>query len=162
MLSWTGPAASSMPSQGVDPWAQYLASHGRPVTSAAPRSVVGPTESKFQEQTGKLTALEARIASIETSTTAFQSETQKQITQLDTKLRQQAHDTQNRLHSIGLRFDEHQKEVAQELMASSQSLEASLVKTMRHENQAIHGTLAALQEMFQENLGRKKPKESNE
>ena len=93
---------------------------------------------------------------------AFQSETQKQITQLDTNLRQQAHDTQNRLHSIGLRFDEHQKDVSQQLMASSQSLEASLVKTMRHENQAIHGTLAALQEMFQENLGRKKPKESNE
>ena len=106
--------------------------------------------------------LEARIASIESSTSAFQCETQKQITQLDTNLRQQAHDTQNRLHSCGMRFDEHQKEVAQQLLASSQSLEASLVKTMRHENQAIHGTLAALQEMFQENLGRKKPKESNE
>ena len=134
MLSWSGPVVSSTPSQGADPWAQYLASHGRPVVPTAPRSVVGPTESKFQEQTGKLTALEARIASIETSTTAFQSETQKQITQLDTNLRQQAHDTQNRLHSIGLRFDEHQKEVAQQLMASSQSLEASLLKTMRHEN----------------------------
>ena len=162
MLSWSGQTTNSSPAQSVDPWAQYLASHGRPVASSAPRSVVGPTESKFQEQTGKLTALEARIASIESSTTAFQSETQKQITQLDTNLRQQAHDTQNRLHSIGLRFDEHQKEVAQQLMASSQSLEASLVKTMRHENQAIHGTLAALQEMFQENLGRKKPKESTE
>ena len=162
MLSWNNTAASSMPSQGADPWAQYLASHGRPVTAAAPRSVVGPTESKFQEQTGKLTALEARIASIENSTSVFQGETQKQITQLDTNLRQQAHDTQNRLHSFGMRFEEHQKEVAQQLLASSQSLEASLVKTMRHENQAIHGTLAALQEMFQENLGRKKPKESNE
>ena len=162
MLSRAGPVVSASPPQGADPWAQYLASHGRPVVPAPPRSVVGPTESKFQEQTGKLTALEARIASIESSTSAFQTETQKQITQLDTNLRQQAHDTQNRLHSFGLRFDEHQKDVAQQLMASSQALEASLVKTMRHENQAIHGTLAALQEMFQENLGRKKPKESNE
>ena len=123
---------------------------------------MGPTESKFQEQTGKLNALAARIASMEGASTAFQNETQKHITQLDTNMRQQAHDTQNRLHSIGLRFEEHQKEVAQQLLASSQSLKASLVKTMRNENQAIHGTLAALQEMFQENLGRKKPKESNE
>lgn len=35
------------------------------------------------------------------------------------------------------------------------TLEASVIKTMRSENQAIHGTLAALQEMFQENLDRK-------
>ena len=65
-------------------------------------------------------------------------------------------------YSIGLRFEEHQKEVAQQVLQSAQALEASLVKTMRSENQAIHGTLAALQEMFQENLGRKKAKESLE
>ena len=100
MLSRSIPTASSISSQGADPWAQYLASHGRPVTTAAPRSVVGPTESKFQEQTGKLTALEARIAAIESSASSFQSETRKQITQLDTNLQQQAHDTQNRLHSL--------------------------------------------------------------
>ena len=69
---------------------------------------------------------------------------------------------QNRFHSIGLRFDEHQKDVALQLQNAAQALEASVIKTMKTENQAIHGTLAALQQMFQENLGRKKPKESNE
>ena len=47
-------------------------------------------------------------------------------------------------------------------LPSGQALEASLVKTMRAEDQAIHGALATLQEVFQENLGRKKAKESNE
>lgn len=61
-----------------------------------------------------------------------------------------------------MRLDEHQKEVALQLQQTSQSLEASLIKTMRHENQAIHGTLATLQDLFQENLGRKKQKESAE
>lgn len=60
-------------------------------------------------------------------------------------------------------FHEHQKEVALQLQTSAQALEASVVKTMKTENQAIHGgTLAALQEMFQENFGRKKPKECAE
>lgn len=124
---------------------------------------MGPTESKFQEQESKLQALEVRIAPIEASSSAFQTETTKNLVQLDTNLRQQAHDTQNQFHSVGLRLDdEHKKDVAQQIQASSQALEASLVKTMRNENQAIHGTLAALQQMFQENLGRKKPKESTE
>ena len=126
------------------------------------RTVTGPTETKFKEQEGKLHALEVRLASIEASSSNFQTETQKQISTLDTNIRQQSHDMQNRFHSMGLRFDEHQKEVALQLQNTAQALEASVVKTMKTENQAIHGTLAALQQMFQENLGRKKPKESNE
>lgn len=158
--STTGHSSAGAPH---DPWAQYLAAQGRPIPStAASRSVAGPTETEFQEQEGKIHALEARLASIETTTNAFQVETQKSMTQLDTGIKQQAHDTQNRLHSISMRFDEHQKEVALQLQQTSQALEASLVKTMRHENLAIHSTLAALQDMFQENLGRKKAKESAE
>ena len=146
-----------------DPWAQYLATQGRSVPAVGnARSVTGPTETKFKEQEGKLHALEVRLASIEASSSSFQTETQKQISTLDTNIRQQSHDMQNRFHSMGLRFEEHQKEVALQLQNTAQALEASVIKTMKTENQAIHGTLAALQQMFQENLGRKKPKESAE
>ena len=108
--SQTGPPS-------VDPWAQYLAAQGRTVGPApTSRSVVGPTETKFQEQEVKLQAMEVRLASMEASASQFQTETQKQITQLDTNIRQHSHDTQSRIHSIGLRFEEHQKEVAQQMI----------------------------------------------
>ena len=64
--------------------------------------------------------MEVRLASIEASTSSFQTEIQKQMAQLDTNIRQQTHDTQNRIHSIGLRFEEHQKEVAQQMLQSAQ------------------------------------------
>lgn len=70
------------------------------------------------------------------------------LTHLDISIRQQAHDL-----SIWLRFDKH-------LQLSAQALEASVIKTMWTENAAFHGKLALLQELFQENLGRKKPKEA--
>ena len=163
-LSATALGAPATTSTSNDPCAQYLATQGRSVPAlGSARSVAGPTETKFKEQEGKLHALEVRLASIEASNSSFQTETQKNISTLDTSIRQQSHDMQNRLHSIGLqRFDEHQKEVALQLQNAAQALEASVVKTMKTENQAIHGTLAALQQMFQDNLGRKKPKESNE
>ena len=162
-LNVTSSGASAAVMVSNDPWAQYLATQGRSVpANHNARTVTGPTETKFKEQEGKLHALEARLASIEATSSSFQTETQKQMSALDTNIRQQSHDTQNRFHSIGLRFDERQKEVALQLQNTAQALEASVIKTMKTENQAIHGTLAALQQMFQENLGRKKPKESNE
>lgn len=111
----TSTSSSSAPTTS-DPWAQYLVIQGRPSPPATTtRSVVGPTKTKFKEQERKLHALEVRLASMEATSSTFQQDTQKNLALLNTNIRQQGHDMQNRLHSIGLRFDEHQKEVAQQL-----------------------------------------------
>lgn len=96
-LSSTTQTHHAVSNNAADPWAQYLATQGRSIGPTPAPRVVGPTETKFQEQEGKLHAMEVRLASMEASNGSFQTETQKQIAQLDASLRQQAHDTQNRI-----------------------------------------------------------------
>ena len=110
----------------MHPWAQYSATQERPLPPAtAARSVAGPTESKFKEQEGKIGS---PVSIYEGYTSSFQTETKKNFSPLDTNIRQQGHDLQNRLHSIGLRFDEHQKDVALQLQSSAQATSLKLVK----------------------------------
>eukprot|EP00438_Fugacium_kawagutii_P033516 Skav222491 [mRNA] locus=scaffold1835:172720:177369:- [translate_table: standard] len=132
--------------QSSDPWASYVGVNGSTgITPPAPaqpaRSVVGPTEQKFQEQDAKLQELEQKLTMVCTR----QDENSAQIHQVH----QSVTSMENRLSN----------QVQQSMANMKQELTSSLAETIKQQSKSFDDSLQQLSQLFKQSKSKRKSKD---